>query len=318
MGFVKSTIEDTKLYYELMRIRKVEEKIANVYPSDRIKSPIHLSIGQESVSVGFCQALTCGDYVFGTYRSHALYLAKGGDLCKMIAELYGKVSGCGRGKAGSMHLADVDHGIIGTSAVVGTSIPNAVGFAQALQYKNTNNLVVCFLGDGATEEGVFFESLNYAALKKLPVLFVCENNQYAIHSPQSERQANTNIVDKVSSFGITSRKIENPNIWNIYNTAAEVVTLIKESAGPVFIECPTYRWLEHVGPNEDFHLEYRDRQESVEWVQNDDIKKLSDVLDTEVCSSIDEQIDREIAFAFDYAENSDFPDKDELLLHLFK
>src|SRR5438552_18743671 len=150
-----------QLYRSLLRIRRVEEEIARVYPTDMIKSPVHLSIGQEAVSVAICEALAPADVVFGTYRGHALYLAKGGDLRQMIAELYGKATGCARGKGGSMHLISPQAGVMGTSAVVGTTIPNAVGYAYALKYQLNRALAASFFGDGATEEGVFAESLNF-------------------------------------------------------------------------------------------------------------------------------------------------------------
>src|SRR5262245_12617119 len=164
------------LYRSLLRIRRVEEEIARIYPTDRIKSPVHLSIGQEAVSVGVCEALEPADVAFGTYRSHALYLAKGGDLKRMLAELYGKVTGCARGKGGSMHLIDAAHGVMGASAVVASTIPQAVGYAYALKLRGTPAIVASFFGDGAVEEGVFHESIHFAALRRLPVLFVCENN----------------------------------------------------------------------------------------------------------------------------------------------
>src|SRR3989344_7824434 len=168
-----------KFYRSLYRIRRVEEEIARVYPTNKIKSPVHLSIGQEAVSVGVCLALDSQDIVFGTYRGHALYLAKGGNLKKMIAELYGRATGCAKGKGGSMHLIDVTAGVMGGSAVVGTTIPQAVGYAYALKIKKSSSVVVSFFGDGAVEEGVFHESMNFAALKNLPIIFVCENNSYA-------------------------------------------------------------------------------------------------------------------------------------------
>ncbi|HVR17912.1 MAG TPA: thiamine pyrophosphate-dependent dehydrogenase E1 component subunit alpha, partial [Candidatus Limnocylindrales bacterium] len=177
-----------RFYRALYRIRRVEEEIAAVYPTDKIKSPVHLSIGQEAVSVGVCEALDRDDVVFGTYRSHALYLAKGGDLQKMIAELYGKLDGCAKGKGGSMHLIDVAARVMGASAVVGTTIPQAVGFAYALKLQRKDSVVVSVFGDGAVDEGVFHESLNFAALKSLPIIFVCENNLYAIHTHQLQRQ----------------------------------------------------------------------------------------------------------------------------------
>ena len=158
-------------YHALYRIRRVEEEIARVYPSDKIKSPIHLSIGQEAIAVGVCAALQPEDIAFGTYRSHAVYLAKGGDLKQMLAEMYGKVTGSAKGKGGSMHLIDRPNGVMGASAVVGTTIPNAVGFAYALKYRKAPEIVVSFFGDGAVDEGVFHESMNFAVLKKLPIIF---------------------------------------------------------------------------------------------------------------------------------------------------
>src|SRR2546425_11905807 len=191
-----------QLYRSLYRIRRAEEEIARVYPSDKVKSPVHLSIGQEAVSVGVCEALRSGDVVFGTYRGHALYLAKGGDLKRMIAELYGKATGCTKGKGGSMHLIAPEHGVMGASAVVGTTIANAVGYAYGLRYRREDAIVASFFGDGATEEGVFAESLNFAVLKRLPVLFVCENNQYAIHTHQSRRQGTPAICDRARAYGL--------------------------------------------------------------------------------------------------------------------
>src|ERR1700722_17175495 len=200
---------DRSLYYrEMHRIRRVEEEIARIYPSDKIMSPVHLSIGQEPISVGVCQALEADDVVFGTYRSHALYLAKGGDLREMMAELYGKSTGCARGKGGSMHLIDVKHNIMGASAVVSTTIPQAVGYAYALKLRKKPNIVVSFFGEGATEEGVFYESLQFAALKKAPVIFVCENNLYAIHSAWADRHAHVHLCDRVRGFGIPAQQID--------------------------------------------------------------------------------------------------------------
>src|SRR3989344_6876871 len=163
-----------KFYRSIYKIRRVEEEIAKVYPSDKIKSPVHLSIGQEAVSVGVCEALAMDDVVFGSYRGHALYLAKGGNLNKMVAELYGKITGSNLGKGGSMHLIDVKAGVMGQSAIVGTTIPQAVGYAYAQKYLKSNRIVVSFFGDGAVEEGVFHESMNFATLKKLPIIFICE------------------------------------------------------------------------------------------------------------------------------------------------
>src|SRR5579885_2281634 len=204
-----------RLYRSLYRIRRLEEEVARVYPTDRIKSPVHLSIGQEAVSVGVCEALRPDDVVFGTYRGHALYLAKGGGLKPMLAELYGKATGCARGKGGSMHLISLETGMMGTSAVVGTTIPNAVGYAYALRVQRQEAIVASFFGDGATEEGVFAESLNFAALKQLPILFVCENNRYAIHTHQKQRQGRPDICARAEAFGIPAERIEDNDVLAI-------------------------------------------------------------------------------------------------------
>ncbi len=307
-----------RLFRSLYRIRRVEEEIARVYPSDKIKSPVHLSIGQEAVSVGVAEALHPHDIVFGTYRGHALYLAKGGNLNKMIAELYGKATGCCRGKGGSMHLADVDHGFMGTSAVVATTIPTAVGYAYSLKYRHSNNIVATFFGDGAVEEGVFHESLNFAALKKLPILFVCENNKYAIHSHQTRRQARDNICERAAIYGIHTEQFED-DVIALYKRASEIIQVMRTGAcGPFFIECMTYRWKEHVGPNEDFNLGYRDQDESAKWIENDQVRRLALMLGPELRKKIESEVDSEISEAFNFAEQSPFPGEEELFSDLFQ
>ena len=250
-----------RIYRALYRIRRVEEEVAAVYPTDKIKSPVHLSIGQEAVSVGVCEALRGDDVVFGSYRSHALYLAKGGDLRKMIAELYGKVDGCAKGKGGSMHLIDASARVMGASAVVGTTIPQAVGFAYAVKLQRKDSVVVSVFGDGAVDEGVFHESLNFAALKSLPIIFVCENNFYAIHTHQLKRQKLANICERARVHGMPAEQISDNDVMRIYeNVKRSAEKLRSGESGPVFFECLTYRLKEHVGPNEDFKLGYRGRE----------------------------------------------------------
>src|SRR5260221_11406106 len=270
---------NTKLYRSLYRIRRAEEEIARAYPTDKIKSPVHLSIGQEGVAVGVCEALEPSDVVFGSYRGHAMYLAKGGDLRRMIAELYGKMDGCARGKGGSMHLVDVARGAMGTSAVVGTTIPNAVGYAYAIMHRREPRVVVSFHGDGATEEGVFAESLNFAALKKLPILFVCENNRYAIHTHQHMRQANDDIRGRVKGHGVPAHRIEENDVVALHSLCLDLISRIRNGAGPAFVECMTYRWLEHVGPGEDFALGFRERAEADTWKEGDPVKKVGAALE---------------------------------------
>ncbi len=306
-----------QLYRSLLRIRRVEEEIARVYPTDRIKSPVHLSIGQEAVSVAVCEALAPADVVFGTYRGHALYLAKGGDLRQMIAELYGKTTGCARGKGGSMHLIDPSAGVMGTSAVVGTTIGNAVGYAYALKYQQNRALVASFFGDGATEEGVFAESLNFAALKRVPILFVCENNGYAIHTHQSRRQATPAICDRVRAHGIPAERFEDNDMLRLHQRVREITEAVRSGVRPHFVEVMTYRWREHVGPGEDFHLGFRSRREAAPWIENDQVIRLEKLLDAGSASRIRREVEAEIAAAFAFAEDSVWPEPCELYTDVF-
>lgn len=308
-----------RFYHSLKRIRRVEETIADIYPSDDIKSPIHLSIGQEAVSVGVCEAMHASDVAFGTYRGHALYLAKGGDLPAMMAELYGKEKGCGKGKAGSMHLGDPQRGIMGTSAIVASTIPNAVGYAYAAKVKKNKIAVASFFGDGAVEEGVFFESINFASLKKLPILFVCENNQYAIHSHISARQPDENIIGRVRSFGIAAERVDGNDIMAIYETAKDMLDSMRsQQSGPCFMECATYRWREHVGPNEDHELGYRSKDDVLAWIDKDPLVQMGEKLEMNEKSAIDRAIETEIEDAVTFAQSCDFPGDNELYSDIWK
>jgi len=307
------------MFRSLYRIRRVEEEIARLYPTDKIKSPVHLSIGQEAISVGVCEALKPQDVVFGTYRGHAMYLAKGGNLKAMIAELYGKVLGCARGKGGSMHLIDTDMGVMGTSAIVGTTIPVSVGYALGLKYKKSDTIVASFFGDGAVDEGAFHESMNFAALKKVPIIFICENNEYAIHSHHLTRRMSANLCERVKSYGIPVRHVENGDIFKIYRLVRKYSDLIRNADfGPVFLECMTYRWREHVGPNEDFNLGYRKKEDMGYWTENDQVQITKKLLGQDIASLVIEEVEAEIHDAFRHAEDAPFPSSEELYQHLFK
>jgi TPP-dependent pyruvate/acetoin dehydrogenase alpha subunit len=258
-----------RIYRSLRLIRRVEEEIIRVYPTDCIKSPVHLSIGQEAVSVGICDALRPDDVIAPTYRGHAAYLAKGGSLNGMMAELYGKSTGVAGGKGGSMHLVDMGRNVLGASAVVGTTIPVAVGYAFALKSMNTDRVVAAFFGDGATEEGVFAESLNFAALRKLPILFVCENNSYAIHTPVNRRWASDRLCERVETYDIPAYRCDDGDVLALRSLALGAVRRLRGGIGPIFIECRTYRWCEHVGPHSDFDAGYRSSAEMEPWLKND-------------------------------------------------
>jgi len=308
-----------RLYRSLYRIRRVEEEVARVYPTDVIKSPVHLSIGQESVSVGLCEALEPDDAAFGTYRSHALYLAKGGDLRAMIAELYGKATGCAKGKGGSMHLVDVAAGVFGASAVVGTTIPHAVGYAYAVRLRRERRVVLCVFGDGATDEGVFYESLNFAALKRLPVLFACENNGYAIHTHQRLRQHVPDVCARAAALGIPAERIDDADVRTIAARARAAVDAMRGTdAGPFLLECMTYRWKEHVGPAEDYALGYRDRAEAAPWIAGDQVARTGAALAPDERARVEREVEAEIADAFAFAEASPFPGPEELGRDVFR
>jgi len=300
------------IYRNMYLIRKVEEKISKLYHSDVIKSPVHLSIGQESVSVGVGLALRNNDVVFGTYRGHAIYIAKGGNLNKFIAELFGKKSGCSAGKGGSMHLTDKSAGIMGTSAIVSSSIPVALGFSYANMLQSSNNKVVVFIGDGALEEGVFWESLNFASLKNLPILFVCENNEYAIFTHWSKRTFKQNYCERVRSFGINTHSMDGHDPVEVYKYAQKILNKNLDS-GPFFLELKTCRWMEHVGPYDDSDLKYRDLKKLEKSKKEDWLLQAKNLLTTNEIADIRNNCDKEIALAFKYAEESEFPTNDDLL-----
>ncbi len=309
---------DRNLYAQLYRIRRVEEELVRLYPTDQITSPIHLSIGQEAIAVGICEALQRDDVVFGTYRSHAYYLAKGGSLRGMIAELYGKATGTANGKAGSMHLVDVDQGVMGASAIVASTIPQAVGYALAIKMRREQRVVVAFFGDGAVEEGVFYESLNFAALKSLPILFVCENNSYAIHSPLARRQAAPYIWQKAQAQGVVAERLTTMDVYELYTRACQRVTELRSGAiGPVLFECHCYRWKEHVGPANDFSAGYRSHAECQKWQEADAVVTVGALLSRAEREQIQHAVEEEIREAFDFAQASPFPTPDELYSDLY-
>jgi TPP-dependent pyruvate/acetoin dehydrogenase alpha subunit len=307
-----------RVYRSMYRIRRVEERIADIYSSDKIKSPVHLSIGQEAPSVGLCEALRRKDVVFGTYRGHALYLAKGGDLKAMIAELFGKAAGCGRGKAGSMHLGWRAAGMMGTSAVVATTIPQAVGYAFAEKMRGRDTVVAVCFGDGAMEEGVFHESMNFATLMRLRVIFVCENNFYAIHTPLSKRVLRPNFCERAASYGAKAVSIPNNDVLRTYLSVSEAaMELRSDASGPWFLEIETYRWREHVGPGEDWQLGYRPREEAERWIASDELRRVGAMLEFAARKGLEQEVDAEIENAFQFAEESPFPSAEELFTDVF-
>lgn len=306
------------LYYRMQRIRSVEEAIAKRYNEGKMRCPVHLSIGQEAISAGFSLAVEKKDFAVSTHRGHAHYLGKGGSLKSMIAEIYGKSTGCSNGKGGSMHLIDLDVNFFGTSAIVGNSIPVGAGLALSAQLKKTDQISCIFLGDGATEEGVFYESLNFSALKNLPVLYICENNLYSVYSPLSVRQPKHRSITKmVESIGIESECISSQNALQIYKTIKNKIDTVRNQ-GPQFIEFLTYRWREHCGPNFDNNLGYRSEKEFNDWKAKDPINLIKKkLIDNALIKKIDKDIENEIIEAFNFAETSPFPNQKEAFEGVF-
>lgn len=298
-------------------IRRVEEEVARVYPTDAVKSPVHLSIGQEATSVGMALALRPQDVVFGTYRGHALYLAKGGSLQGLVSELYGKVTGCAKGKGGSMHLVEPSVNFMGTSAVVATTIPNAAGYAYAMKYKGEDRVTAVQFGDGAVEEGVFHETMNFSVLHKLPVLFFCENNDFAIHTRRSVRQSFDSIAGLAESYKIPAERILDGDLEKIHAASARAVERIRKGEGPQFIEAVIYRWKEHVGPSDDWHLKYRDASEAEPWKAKDPVKCAGEKIDPAVRKRIEAEVEKELAAAMVQAEKDPYPPAEHLLTDMY-
>ena len=300
-----------KAYYLFLLIRRSEEKIIELYNTDKIKSPVHLSIGQEAVAVGVSLALSESDIIFSNYRGHAHFIAREANLDKMWAELYGKSRGTARGKGGSMHLNDYEKNFIPTSAIVSTAVPEAVGYAFALKYKKQEGVVVCYHGDGATDEGVFWESLNFASLHSLPIIFICENNKYAIYSHQNTRSLNNPIVDRAKAFGVSSIRVSGNKTKNFFDATLDCINQIKKKSQPFLLECMTTRWRDHVGITIP-ELSKAEFEEIENAKKNDDLKELEKQLPEDDVLIINKKVTIEIEKAINFAESSNFPEESEL------
>jgi TPP-dependent pyruvate/acetoin dehydrogenase alpha subunit len=303
-----------QLYRGMLRIRLVEETLAELYKEQEMRTPTHFSIGQEAVAVGVCAALTQQDVVYSGHRSHANFLASGGSLDGLVNELYGKEAGSAGGRGGSVHLTQRDSGFIASSAILGQTIATAVGSALSLSMDSLPNVAVSFFGDGSADEGIFPESLNFASIYKLPVIFVCENNLYSTHtSAELRRPKDSLITERAETFGVRAVRVDGNNALAVYEAASEARELCVTGEGPVLIEGLTYRWREHVGPYEDYELGYRSQEEVDSWKQRDPVRTLGDSLTaTGACSrqQLDDWatgIEEEIAHAVEQAKSNPFP-----------
>ncbi len=314
------------LYRTMLRIRLVEERFVEPILSGEVKCPVHLYTGQEAVAAGVCAALEDGDYVFGSHRSHGHYLAKGGDLAKMVAEIYCKATGCARGRGGSMHVIAPSAGMMGAAPIVAGTISLAVGAAYAASVRGDGRVSVSFFGDGATGEGVLYESLNLAAVLKLPAIFVCENNLYSTHLPILECRPSEEVYKIAEPFGIAARRVDGNDALAVYEAASSAVSRCRAGQGPVFLEALTYRWRGHVGPDDNIqgaHTDIRSPEEIERWRKRDPIGRLRALLlrdgaagEAEL-ASLDERIAAEVEAAASAARAADFPATKELADHVF-
>ncbi len=315
------------LYRTMLRIRECEESFVEPISTGEIRCPVHLYSGQEAVAAGVCAALEKEDYVFGTHRSHGHYLAKGGDLRKLVAEVYCRETGCSKGKGGSMHVLAPEVGMVGATPIVAGTVSLALGASLASRIRQDGRVAVSFFGDGATGEGVLYESINFAALYSLPIVFVCENNFYSTHLPVRECRPNRKICLVGTPYGITSFQVAGNEVLKVFDSAQKAVEICRQGRGPVFLECLTYRLRGHVGPDDNIqgaHTDIRPQEEIDSWKKRDPIEKYARYLlrnrlagKPELAAILSETC-REVQEAHGFARSSAYPGKDELTRHVFK
>jgi TPP-dependent pyruvate/acetoin dehydrogenase alpha subunit len=309
-----------RMLRQMMRIRTVEETLSDLYKEQEMRTPTHFSIGQEAVAVGVCQALTPEDVAYSGHRCHAHYLAKGGDLTAMVAELYGKETGSARGRGGSVHLSAPEVGFLASSAILGQTMAAATGSAWAFAMDGEPRVAVTFFGDGAAEEGIFHETLNFASVKRVPVVFVCENNLYSTHTPLEVRQPQgIAIWERARVYKIPSAWADGNDVFAVYSATQRAVDWARAGNGAYFLEFSTYRWREHVGPNWDYQAGYRSKAEVDAWIERCPIKRATaELIDQGACTEQDvtlwrEQYLQEIQTAVAAAKAAPFPSVGQLM-----
>lgn len=300
----------------MIRTREAEERISKLYNEQEMRCPTHLCTGQEAVSAGVTAALDPNDLVFSGHRSHGHYIAKGGDLSAMFAELYGRVTGCAGGKGGSQHLVDLACGFMGSAPILASTISVGVGAAWAAQLDGRDQVIVVYFGDGATEEGAFHESANFASVLKLPVIFVCENNLYSVHSTINIRQPKRPISALGEAHGMPGVQVDGNDALAVYNKALEAVERARMGHGPSLIEANTYRWCEHCGPGNDISLGYRDAAELADWKKRDPIAMLEQRVNSETMMTLRAEAVTEVDTAVNFGKSSQFPQAAELYRHV--
>jgi TPP-dependent pyruvate/acetoin dehydrogenase alpha subunit len=311
------------LYRSMLRIRRIEEEIERRYHQDQMKTPIHLVMGQEATSVGACAAMRVSDLLYSSHRTHGNYLAKGGDLKAMLSEMHCRANGCAGSRGGSMHLIDKKVGLAGTSAIVGGVMPVATGAALAARMRRADWVVTVFIGDATTEEGVASESLNFAALKQLPVIFFCENNFYSVQSPLETRQPHRDIARWAATYQMPAVTIDGMNVLAVHDATLRAVQRARHGGGPTFIEARVYRYRAHGGSGDDSHTGYRDVLEREQWEEYCPVKMLREyltaigLLEEPSLAMMEADIAAEIAAAFEHALASPDPLEEDLYRHVY-
>lgn len=317
----------TNLYETMLRIRHSEESFVDLIKNGTIKCPVHMYVGEEAIATGVCANLDKKDVVFGTHRSHGHYIAKGGNMKEMIAEIYGKETGCAKGRGGSMHVIDVSKGMLGAAPIVAGTVSLASGAALVFKIRKEKRVAVTFFGDGAIGEGVLHETLNFSALHKLPVLFVCENNFYSTHMPIKDTRPKNNIYEVGAPHGIYYRRCEGNDVLKVYECAKQAIKHIKSGKGPAFLEFLTYRYRGHVGPDDNIQgssTDIRPKSEITKWKKNDPIKNMErfllkkKIMKERDLGVIIKKVGKEIEAAHLFAEKSPYPKEKELKKYVFK
>lgn len=309
MKVPKEVMKD--MYLRMLRIREFESKAQTLFADGKIPGFVHLYLGEEAVATGVCACLGDEDYITSTHRGHGHIVAKGGDLKFMMAELFGKATGYCKGKGGSMHIADRDKGILGANGIVGAGHNIAVGAGLSAQLRETDQVCVCFFGDASTNQGTFHESMNLASIWKLPIVFVCENNNYGISMSQARHQAIKDVADRGAAYGIPGIVVDGNDVLAVYEAAAEAVARARKGQGPTLVECKTYRWRGHF---EGDPGNYKPKKEQEEWVKKDPIPRFESflrentILSDKEIAACGQQVMDEIKEAIRFAEESPDPD----------
>jgi len=309
-----------EMYRKMLEIRFFEEKVFELYAQNLVPGTIHLYTGEEAVAVGVCSALRKDDYITSTHRGHGHSIAKGAELKRIMAEILGKKTGYCKGKGGSMHIADFSIGMLGATAVVGAGIPIAVGAGLSIKLRRTDQVVACLFGEGASNQGTFHESINMASIWKLPVIFVCENNLYAMGTRQSRVMAIENVADRAVAYGIPGVVVDGNDVLAVYEVVQKAVERARRGDGPTLIECKTYR---HKGHSRVDSAKYRPKEEVEEWLTKDPIKlfkekllQINTLTETEI-HQVEKEVSAEIEKAVNFAIESPYPAQEEALQDVY-